>query len=117
MTRIVTLGNGRRVSLTSYVEAWKAAKTMSPDTVLPHGLRGWSPVTVGECLAEFRDGLEERINIRGGIKFTGRKHDSDWQRATTHAARELNTPRLRIHWLPSWLRERFAHRIADRSEY
>lgn len=32
------------------------------------------------------------------------------------AARELNTPRLRIYWLPVELRERFRDRLVTREE-
>jgi hypothetical protein len=32
------------------------------------------------------------------------------------AARDLNHPRLVIHWLPPELRERFGHRLATRED-
>jgi hypothetical protein len=43
----------------------------------------------------------------------GRKDCPEWFNDMRRASRDLNRPRLAIHWLPMELRNRFAHRISD----
>lgn len=60
MTRVVTLGSGRRVSLRAYVRAIKIAKA-HPDHWFPDGLDGWG-ATGAEVVRQFRAGMHDRIN-------------------------------------------------------
>jgi len=51
----------RRVSLAAYVNAIKAAKAQ-PEQTFTHGLTTWWPTTGREIVAQFRDGMQDRIN-------------------------------------------------------
>ena len=65
-TKIITLGGGKQVPLSSYVAGIKTAKA-NPRATFSHGLTGWWPITGKEILDQFRDGIHDRINIRGKI--------------------------------------------------
>ena len=67
-----------------------------------------------------RRGLHERITeavpytLRGlvcPLPPKGRKWDPDWQREARHCAREVNTPRLIVRWVPRDFALRLAHRV------
>jgi hypothetical protein len=111
MKRYITLGCGRHIGLGRYVAAWKACLVLGPDTPIGRGVDGWGQ-NAGEALRDLRAGLDDRINRHLPWYGKGRKWDGDWQRSMSYAARELNTPRLVVHWLPSDLRkiERFRER-------
>jgi hypothetical protein len=114
MTRVIVLGNGRHVTLGQYVRAWRTAKAAAPGTRFSHGCCGWWSVTREEALRDFEHGLHDRINLHDPRSLVGwRKLASDWQRETRNAARQLNYPRRVIHWLPAWLKPRFAHRLKE----
>ena len=69
MTRVIRLGNGRDVRLGEYVRGIKRA--MEDDGQLfRHGLTGWWPVQGWEIVAEFRQGVHDRINQRSGLADT-----------------------------------------------
>jgi hypothetical protein len=51
----------RRVSLAAYVAAIKTAKAQ-PEQTFKHGLTTWWPTTGREIVAQFRDGMHDRIN-------------------------------------------------------
>jgi hypothetical protein len=114
------LGDGRTVSLGAYVKAWKAALAAPAGSTFDKGFN-WYPETREETLRTFRKGLADRINRRidgfpGALRpevFRGRKWSYEWQVETSRAAQQLNS-RVVIHWLPIWLKARFAHRIEDR---
>lgn len=116
MKRYVTLGDGRAVGLGNYVKAWKTALSAPADARFkgkPSDPTGWmGGYDRAEVLREFRDGLHDRINRHIPDYGKGRKWDRDWFWMMWRAARDLNTPRLAIHWLPPELRERFEHRMA-----
>ena len=61
MIRVITLANGRRVTIGQYVKAIKLAKA-NPDATFKHGLTGWWPVTGREVLAQFRQMVQDLIN-------------------------------------------------------
>jgi len=113
-TKYITIPYGKQVRLSAYVWAWKTIKR----TVRDHGdswlCPGWQwySVPAGEVLRDIRAGVADRINKHLPWYGRGRKWDADWQRHTSQAARMLNQPRLRIHWLPYWLKARFAERLA-----
>jgi hypothetical protein len=110
--RYVTLGCGRRVSLASYVAAWKRTIALLPDTRVfgsPHESR--APVTAAEARRQFRAGLHDRINRHDPRFGVGRKWDSDWQRAVRYTATLLQVPRVSLDWLPPDLRNQLSHRL------
>ena len=111
----IVLPNGNRVLVGTYVAAWRTLKTMDPQQLIA-GF-SWFPTPAGEVLTEMRRGLADRINRRDPAHGRGRKWDPDWQTETWRASRALNTPRLVIHWLPPWLKARYAHRLFDPSDY
>ena len=56
----------KRVSLGAYVRAWRLAKA-HPERTFSTSLRFDSPSTGAQVLQEFREGMHDRINTRGGI--------------------------------------------------
>lgn len=120
MQRVVRLGNGKQVTLSGFVAAWKRVLAVDPATEYKHGLRGHDPAKASEILRDFRKGMHDRINRRvPGFGHTlrpetrrGRKDCSDWYWLMWRTSRELNS-RHAIHWLPFELRERFAHRLSE----
>ena len=117
MPSVVAIGNRGSVTLGQYVQAWRVALAAAPGSEFRSGF-SWYPQTREEILREFRRGLHDRINRRldgfGHVlrpKRTSRKLSYEWQIETYRAAQQLNQTRLVIHWLPLWLRERFAHRL------
>lgn len=65
MVRVITIPNGKRVTLGQYCAAWKALKGMDPQAEV----KGWEWYTVpaSHVLRRMREGLEDRINRRGGL--------------------------------------------------
>lgn len=63
MRRYITLANGKKVSLGSYVNGVKKAKA-NPEAQFDCGLTTWWPCTGAEIVAQFREGMHERINAR-----------------------------------------------------
>lgn len=59
----------RRVTIGAYVRAVQLAKR-HPDTTFKHGLTTWWPTTGAEIMAQFRQGMVERINA--GIPYSKR---------------------------------------------
>ncbi len=110
--RTVRLGSGRVVSLGTYVAAWKRALSAPAHATFRETPCSWAGGDRDQVLREFRAGLHDRINRHLPRYGKGRKWDPQWQIETYRAARDLNTPRLALHWLPAWLKARFAHRIA-----
>ena len=109
MARYVTLGDGRKISLGRYVAAWKACKTLSPDTAIGRGVSGTGE-TASEALRRLHAGMHDRINRHIPGYGIGRKWSDDWFWPTWRASRDLNS-RVVIRWLPSDLKSRFAHRL------
>jgi len=107
--RCIVLPNGRRVSLSTYVAAWRTLKAIDPKQQI-EGF-DWFSMAAGDVLKELRRGLADRINRHDPAYGQGRKWDYQWQIETWRASRNLNTPRLAIHWLPPWLKARFSHRL------
>lgn len=111
--RIVTLGCGKRVSLATYVAAWKAALHAPENAVFrgsPSDSRAFADRS--SVLREFRSGLHDRINRHIPAYGVGRKWAYEYQSEMIQAASALNTPRLHISWLPASLADRFAHRLS-----
>lgn len=110
MQYAITLPNGQRVGLRTYCESWRALQNAPPGTLV----RGWDhfPTCASDILSELRRGVHDRINRHNRTGYgRGRKWSDDWQRAARHCAREVNTPRLVVRWVPHDLRRRLAHRL------
>ena len=107
---VIRLPDGRVTEVAEYVRCWRLLKTMDPAA----SVRGfnWFPQPAGDVLRELRASIHDRINRHLPWSQDGRKWAPIWQRDMARAARDLNYPRLRIHWLPPELRERFGHRLA-----
>ena len=65
MQRMITLPNRKQVTLGAYVAAWKTLLTCDPD----EEVRGWTwyPIEARYVLRAMREGLQDRINQRGGL--------------------------------------------------
>jgi hypothetical protein len=61
----------RHVSLGVYIAAIKSAKA-HPDQTFKHGLTTWWPTTGREIVAQFRDGMQDRINQAIAYQHRGR---------------------------------------------
>lgn len=103
----------RTVSLANYITAWREVLAASDDAVFNESLTGFGPATRERVLRQFRAGMHDRINRHVDGYGVGRKWDDDWFRGMGHAARQLNTPRLRLHWLPRELHARFGERLCE----
>lgn len=84
----ITLGNGRRVTISSYVTTVKYAKA-HPDAIFTHGLCSADPVTGQMLFAEFQIGLIDRINKRGKIDV---HRNYDWHNDSRVIARMQRNP-------------------------
>jgi len=113
--KTIRLGNGHSVSLKAYVAA---VKSVDPARTYDHGLTGWAPVTGREVLAQFHQGVNDRINRHDPAYGKGRKWDPAWQGDTARAAQWLNTPRRRVYVtdVPYWLRARVAGRLVHHDD-
>ena len=61
--KYITLPNGRAVSLSTYVRAWRDLYAMPADKMVT-GFDDW-PATAGDVLERIRSAMHERINHRG----------------------------------------------------
>lgn len=107
--KTIKLPNGVSVSIASYVAVWKAIK-LAPSDLSVNGFE-FFPLPAEQVLREFGKGVSDRINRHIPAYGKGRKWSWIWQTETRRAADQLNHPRLIIHWLPSHLKPRFAHRL------
>lgn len=111
--RFITLrATGKRVPMGAYVAGIRAA-IASPGVTFRHGLTTWWPVTGEDVRQEFLAGVHDRINRHVPGFGRGRKWAQEWQADATRTARDVNTPRLVIRWLPRDLRARLSHRLAE----
>ena len=97
--RYITLGDGTHVTLAAYSAAWRACTAAAPGTEFRRGLCGYGSRTREEILGEFRDGVHDRIN----------RHAPGFGAYRT--AREVNTPRLAVRWVPRDFEARLRHRV------
>ena len=109
-TRVIGLPSGRKVTLGEYVRSWRALKTVSPDKPIAN----WShcDTRAGEILREIAFGVHDRINRHLPAYGRGRKWDSTWQADMMRTGRDVNTPRLAVHWMPVEFRARVGHRLS-----
>lgn len=114
--RKIILFPGKAVGLGVYVRAWKNAKELPGDTILPYGPGSWSPITVDECLRRMRASIHDRINKHVKTYGVGRKWKSDWQISAWRDSRKLRDHadrRVRFYQLETAeARGRFSHLLA-----
>ena len=118
----ITLGNGRRLTIPEYVEVWRAVKMTAHagdaevgcDLTHPFDCRNRQAPE--RALAQFRAGMHDRINRRGGTTRTGRKTEAMWQDAALKVAVFANGDRrIAYHpqqwrWIPRDLQRAFRNR-------
>lgn len=109
MTLIVTLPSGRPIPLRMYTRAWKSLKGLPFDALISD----WDlfPTKAFDILRELRGGMHDRINRHIPGYGLGRKWSDVWQTEALRTARDVNTPRLIVRWIPRDLRPRLAHRL------
>jgi hypothetical protein len=66
-------------------------------------------LTGAEWLVWFRQCLHRKASR--GLVQVGRKWSSDWFNQARRTAREVNTPRLVVRWIPFEFRKQLAHRL------
>ncbi len=114
--RYVTLGDGRKVTLGQYTEAWKMAKSLPPSTKVrgsPDSPFRDAPNTAGDAVQQFRRALNDRINQKTPGFEQGRKWDQTWQNDARRLAETLKmkseVPAGQAH--PVDLRAKIADRL------
>ncbi len=72
--RVIGLPDGRRVLVSTYVHSWRKLKTLPPQ----EPVEGWSwfAETASQVLADIWRGVEDRINIRGGLRLEYRDNSA-----------------------------------------
>lgn len=75
--RTVLLPDGNRVTLSAYMQAWKHVKTLPVNATV----RGFFPQPAFACevLSAFREGLDDRINTRGGLDINNTDRTRAWE--------------------------------------
>lgn len=101
----------RTYTAKTLIETYRWAKE-HPAGIIP--IDRMTRLTGAEWLAWFRKKLDEKACR--GLVMTGRKWEADWYWTMVRTAREVNTPRLRVYWVPAEIRERLAHRLANRDD-
>lgn len=109
----VTLANGRRVTLGAYVAAWRTVRSADPAARYHGAPNSWfgEPEPAETILRQFRAGMHDRINRHLPGFGRGRKWSDQWFFDALRAARDVNTPRLIVRWIPAEFRSRLAHRL------
>ena len=115
--RYVTLGDGRKVGLGQYTNAWKRAKAL-PSTAEVRGAPGSADrgdvTTAKQAVEQFRAGVHDRINQKMPGFQQGRKWDDTWQNDARRLAETMKmkaeVPAGQAH--PVDLRPKVADRLA-----
>ncbi len=111
----IRIPSGRRVTVRAYVSAWRSLARLErqgKNPVVPVGQwDSYDGVPAMNVLRAMRAGMHDRINRYLPDYGHGRKWQDQYQRDLRLAARDLNTPNLRVAWLPPDLRRRFADRM------
>ncbi len=106
-------GFGHWVTVRAYMAAIRKAKA-NLDETFHYGLTCWTPCTGREIMAQFREGIHERINEELNIPWTRKQKDS-WQAAIVRDRHRLEDIRRRIRVYqfetPEMMR-RFGHLLA-----
>lgn len=73
-------------------------------------------LTADEWVAWFRRCLDLKVSATLRGFHHGRKWDKEWQTQAWRTSREVNTPRLAVHWVPYEFRHRLRHRLSPIGE-
>jgi hypothetical protein len=107
---VIRIPSGRVVTIGQWVHAFKTLKTADPKATVPNW--SWCHNDAAHVLREMRHSLDDMIERHDRTRPAHwRKLDPDWQRMMQRTAREVNTPRLVVRWLPLELRGKLAHRL------
>ena len=69
MVRVIILPNGKQCGLPTYVQAWKTLRSMvalGQGNYAISGFGDW-PQRANDILAAIKEGVDDRVNIRGGL--------------------------------------------------
>ncbi len=113
--RVISLPNGRAVTLSAYARAWRKVRELPPAA----NVSGWGhfPTPAGEIAAVMRAGLLDRINRHRPGYGIGRKWDDAWQWEAWRLSRSLREGvRVYPSQCPRELRARLAHRLTNRED-
>ena len=66
LPKTIVIHSGKTISLRNYIDAWKKLKSIPIEErekiTVKKSLCTWYPVTVGQCLKQYTDGVHDRIN-------------------------------------------------------
>jgi len=96
--RVISLPNGRRCSLPTYCQSWRALKALDPEALV----KGWEwyPCKARDILRQLHEGLHDRINRHIPGFGRGRKWDAQYQCELTRDAQRVNDYAERGHVHP-----------------
>jgi len=81
MTHYITIhfgsGIGKKVSIRSYIDAIKYAKS-HPEQIFSEGLRQWWPVSGKEIYRDYLDSILHRINEKAGESWRNTRSDEEY---------------------------------------
>lgn len=112
--RTIKLPSGRRISLRTYVDAWRKLRDMEKHGVDYMLINDWDwfAVEADQVLAEIRRGVDHRINTHMPGYAFGRKWDWRWQRDVRRIADNMRQRIItRERECPPEIRERLKHRL------
>lgn len=116
-TLCAKLGDGRRVTLASYLATIRAAKA-NPEARFARGLRDRWPCTGAEILADWRAAAADRVNRHRPHYGHGRKWEWTWQRDAQRVASNLAGRVITMaRDCPPELRNRLAHRLYSPEDF
>lgn len=67
--KAITITNDKRISITTYVNAWKIVRSNPLDTMYKDSLTTWWPVSGKDIIQQYRDGIHDRINQRAKGRY------------------------------------------------
>jgi len=113
MTRVVTLGSGKRLRLGQYVAGWKQLLKLPSGSTVRGNLTSWDDAeetSTATVLRQFRQGMHERINRH--IPWFGQGREWDRFGATWQFADRVNSRCIvRVNEAPYRYRARLAARL------
>ena len=125
---VIRLGSGHRITVGHYASIWRsirlAVRVGQPYKErcdLTHPFSHLNEQHPAAILRQFRDGMHDRINRRGGVMPNGRKTSYEWETAAIRVAQFVNgDPRRAYHpvewqWIPRELRRALDAREARRA--
>lgn len=76
-SRVITLPNGHQCTIGTYLEAWRKLKSLPPQKEV----KGWEwfPTSAQSILRDMSRGVEDRINLRAGVRTQWRDNSRKWE--------------------------------------